>query len=72
VKPITTCKQEVEFIDRYLSSALNGRQLVEFESHIAICADCVAFLQTYKTTIELTRTFLSSQAQAKPSAWDIV
>jgi len=38
-----------------------------FENHLAVCRDCVAFLKTYKTTIELTRSFLSSQAPASPS-----
>jgi anti-sigma factor RsiW len=66
-KPPTTCREEVAFLDRYLSSDLSERQRAHFESHLAVCRDCVAFLQTYKTTIELTRSFLSSQAKAGPS-----
>jgi anti-sigma factor RsiW len=61
---LVTCKQEVDLIARYLSSDLQGRELAAYESHLAVCRDCVAFLKTYKTTIDLTRSFLSSQAQA--------
>jgi len=60
----TTCREEIAFLDRYLASDLSARQRAHFESHLAVCRDCVAFLQTYKSTIELTRTFLSSQAEA--------
>lgn len=59
-----TCKQEVDFIARYLSADLHGRELAAYESHLTVCGDCVAFLKTYKTTIDLTRSFLASQAQA--------
>jgi anti-sigma factor RsiW len=61
--PLVSCKQEVELIARYLSSNLQGRELAAYESHLAVCQDCVAFLKTYKTTIDLTRSFLASQAQ---------
>jgi len=55
-----TCKKEVEFIADYLSSDLDLQQSKAFENHLKICGDCVAFLETYKKTIELTRVFLSS------------
>jgi hypothetical protein len=59
-----TCEQEVDFIARYLASDLNGRELAAFENHLELCPDCVAFLQTYKTTVDLTRNFLANQAHA--------
>jgi anti-sigma factor RsiW len=62
-KPNATCKHEVDFLDRYLSAGLNARELKAFESHLAICEDCVAFVKTYKATIELTRNFLASRAR---------
>jgi anti-sigma factor RsiW len=57
------CKQEVDLIGRYLSSDLRGRELAAFETHLAICPDCVAFLKTYKATIALTRKFLVRHAE---------
>jgi len=59
-----TCKQEVDFIARYLAADLNGRELAAFENHLELCPDCIAFLQTYKTTVDLTRDFLANQAHA--------
>jgi hypothetical protein len=62
-KTPNTCRKEVEFIADYLSSCLDLQQQVAFETHLKVCSDCAAFLQTYKKTVELTRAFLSSQAQ---------
>jgi len=62
-----TCKKEVEFIAEHLSSDLDLQQSKAFENHLKICGDCVAFLETYKKTIELTRAFLSRSAQANRS-----
>jgi anti-sigma factor RsiW len=60
-----TCREEVAFLDRYLSADLSERQRAHFESHLAVCRDCVAFLQTYRATIGLTRSFLSDQAKTR-------
>jgi hypothetical protein len=62
-KTPNTCRREVEFIADYLSSCLDLQQQAAFETHLKACSDCVAFLQTYKKTVELTRGFLLSQAQ---------
>ena len=67
-----TCKKEVEFIADYLSSDLDLQQSKAFENHLKICRDCIAFLETYKKTIELTRAFLMSPAQPNgPRAWTL-
>jgi anti-sigma factor RsiW len=57
-----TCKQETEFIARYLSGELHKPMIRAFEQHLGLCPDCVAFLKTYKATVELTREFLSGAA----------
>ena len=46
---ILTCRQ-----DRYLAAEMNRDESARFERHLAACRDCVAFLQTYKTTLALT------------------
>jgi anti-sigma factor RsiW len=57
---IASCKEEVNLIGDYLSSSLNTRLAAAFETHMQACPDCVAFLQTYKKTIEATRAFLKT------------
>lgn len=66
--PIATCRQEVDFLSLYLSAGLNARERVAFENHLGVCVDCVAFLKTYKTTVALTKSFLSSRTRANGTA----
>jgi anti-sigma factor RsiW len=68
--PSATCKQEVALIGRYVSADLSAKELAAFERHLAACCDCVAFLQTYKKTVQLTRNFLAlgSGRKAAPRA----
>lgn len=55
---IICCEDEVTLIGDYLSSNLNAQVAATFETHMQACRDCVAFLRTYKKTIEATRAFL--------------
>lgn len=60
--PLATCATEVALIGDYLASRLSPRVLNAFEKHLEDCPDCAAFLQTYKKTIEVTRSFLRLQS----------
>jgi len=57
-RQIICCEDEVTLIGDYLSSNLNAQVAAAFETHMQACPDCVAFLRTYKKTIEATRAFL--------------
>ena len=57
-KAAKTCETETLLIAGYLTSQLSPRTLIAFESHLKLCPDCRAFLQTYRKTVELTRAFL--------------
>jgi anti-sigma factor RsiW len=59
---ITSCEEEVTLIGDYVSSSLSPRVAAAFETHMQACPDCVAFLQTYKKTIEATRAFLETHS----------
>lgn len=59
---ITNCKSEVELIADYLTRRLSPAVQRSFERHMTGCSDCAAFLNTYKRTITLTRSFLGQQA----------
>jgi hypothetical protein len=65
---ILTCRQEIAFLDRYLAAEMNRAESARFARHLTTCRDCVAFLQTYKTTLALTKDFLASQPVAIPFA----
>lgn len=45
----------------FLSGELSPETDSEFQKHLKICPDCVAFLNTYKKTVELTRSFLKKK-----------
>ena len=57
-----TCKEEVGLIADYVAMRLDPTVLAAFEEHLGQCPDCTAFLNTYKKTIEATKSFLKSQA----------
>jgi anti-sigma factor RsiW len=40
----------------YSSGELAGPERAEFEAHLAECAECVAYLETYQKTIHLVKT----------------
>jgi len=54
-KKVDTCKQVTALILDYLIGDLDPKTKRLFEEHLMICPDCVAFLNTYKKTIQSTR-----------------
>jgi hypothetical protein len=68
-RPDNTCKEEVGLIADYLAARLDPTVLSAFEKHLAQCPDCTAFLNTYKKTIEVTKSFFkirSFEIRLKP------
>ena len=50
------CQQITDLILDYLTGELHPDTAAEFEEHLGICQDCVAFMNTYKKTVEVTRS----------------
>ena len=48
-----TCREFADFLMDYLSGSLPAPERVTFEEHLGECPDCVAYLSTYRQTIEL-------------------
>ncbi len=46
-----TCREFVEFLAEYLSDELPEDMRVAFDRHLAGCAECTAYLTSYKETI---------------------
>ena len=61
-RPDPACKDEVGLIAAYLAGRLDPAVLSAFEKHLGYCPDCTAFLNTYKKTIEATKSFLKLQS----------
>jgi anti-sigma factor RsiW len=49
-----TCKETIELLSEYLEATLDGETAAELERHLADCAPCRAYLNTYRRTRELT------------------
>jgi anti-sigma factor RsiW len=48
----------VALIADYVSGQIKPARRGAFETHLHTCPDCAAFLQTYKKTLEITRSLL--------------
>jgi anti-sigma factor RsiW len=56
-----SCKEVTDLIMEYLNGSMSPDVALAFEAHLADCPDCIAFLNTYKKTVELTRSFLKKK-----------
>jgi len=51
-----TCKEVIlDYLADYLEKALSPEVMADFERHLAECPACLAYLNTYKKTRDLTR-----------------
>jgi anti-sigma factor RsiW len=53
-----TCEQLIGFLDAYIEGTMSRPQRKSFEAHLAVCADCVDYLASYRTTIDISRRAL--------------
>ena len=49
------CREFTEFLHEYLSGKLPEGERAEFDKHLAVCPWCVAYLDSYKKTIQLEK-----------------
>ena len=61
LETVETCRDATNLILEFLSGELSPASKTEFEKHLEVCPDCLAFLNTYRKTIELTKTFLQGK-----------
>ena len=50
-----TCRELAELLIDFVSGDLPDDHRSRLENHLAICPPCVAYLETYRLTIQLTR-----------------
>jgi hypothetical protein len=51
-----TCEQVTTFIADYLAGELNAATTLAVEQHLQGCSDCLAFLNTYRKTVDTLRS----------------
>jgi anti-sigma factor RsiW len=51
-----TCRDFINFIAEYLANELRQNERGSFEYHLADCPDCLTYLDSYQTTIALSRS----------------
>jgi len=61
-----TCKEFIEFVWAYLSGEVSEAERKEFEYHLSGCPSCVAYMNTYKQTIDLTRMAFEEVSGEEP------
>jgi anti-sigma factor RsiW len=49
-----TCRELIAILADYLEATLPAESVQAFERHLAVCPPCVAYVNTYRRTRELT------------------
>lgn len=50
-----TCRELIDFLIDYVDGLLAAEERRPFEEHLAICPECRAYLDSYKTTLSLEK-----------------
>ena len=50
------CREITDLLLDYMAGELDPETVAAFEEHLRLCPDCVAFLNTYKKTVQTTRS----------------
>lgn len=53
-----TCRELIDFIMEYDDGTLPEKQRVLFEEHLSICDDCVHYLESYRSAVQLGKMMI--------------
>jgi anti-sigma factor RsiW len=62
------CREFTEFLHEYLSGNLPVEERATFDAHLAECPWCVAYLDSYKKTIQLEQAAFTPADDEPPPA----
>ncbi|MCC6130738.1 MAG: zf-HC2 domain-containing protein [Acidobacteria bacterium] len=57
--PMITCRELTEFLGRYVEDDLSQEERKTFDRHLSMCRSCRAYLDSYRTTIEMGHSAFS-------------
>jgi anti-sigma factor RsiW len=60
------CREFTEFLHEYLFGNLPAEEREEFEKHLAECPWCVAYLDSYRKTMELEQAAFAGPEDGPP------
>jgi anti-sigma factor RsiW len=60
------CREFTEFLHDYLLGGLLAEVRAEFDRHLAKCPWCVAYLDSYKKTMQLARAAFAAAEDPPP------
>ncbi|MCX5688821.1 MAG: zf-HC2 domain-containing protein [Planctomycetota bacterium] len=58
-----TCEELVSFVLDYVDGLLPPSQRTEFDRHLSVCPSCVAYLDGYRTSLQLAREAFGAQPE---------
>lgn len=61
-RPHLCCRDVADFLMAYLDGELPASQTRAFEKHLAVCPNCVAYLETYKKAAALAKDVCDEDA----------
>jgi anti-sigma factor RsiW len=61
------CREFTEFLHEYLFGNLPGEERAAFEDHLAECPWCVAYLDSYRKTIQLEQAAFAAPDAPAPA-----
>jgi anti-sigma factor RsiW len=61
------CREFTEFLHEYLFGNLPTAERAEFEKHLAECPWCVAYLDSYRKTIQLEQSAFAAEDAPAPA-----
>jgi anti-sigma factor RsiW len=50
-----TCREVVEFLSDFIANELPAEQHARVERHLQLCPSCVAYVASYRVTVQVTR-----------------
>jgi anti-sigma factor RsiW len=64
IVPQLTCREVADFLMAYEDGELSEAARREFDAHLAVCPDCVAYLESYRATVALGRSAFADEDAA--------
>jgi anti-sigma factor RsiW len=61
-----TCRDFIAFLWAYLSEELPPDQRREFEEHLKVCPECIAYVRSYERTVRMASDAFTDEGDELP------